>query len=241
LFGHEKGAFTGAIDKRMGKFELANGGTLFLDEIGEMPLPLQAKLLRVLQERELEHVGGNKVVKVDVRVLAATNKHLEEEVAEGRFRLDLFFRLNVFPMTLPPLRDRKEDIPILCKAFLEQSAARLGSLPVPVLSAEALCILQAYEWPGNIRELENLIERIVIRCRKPVVGKADLPELKNKMLPDTAADQTLSQKEAAHIIAVLRKCNGRVSGPRGAAAILGLHPSTLSSRIKKLGIKKKIM
>lgn len=238
LFGHEKGAFTGAIDKRTGKFELANGGTLFLDEIGEMPLPLQAKLLRVLQERELEYVGGNKLVKVDVRVLAATNKHLEEEVAEGRFRLDLFFRLNIYPVTLPPLRDRKEDIPILSKAFLEQSAARMGRLPAPALSTEALRTLQTYQWPGNIRELENLIERIVIRCRKPVISKADLPELKNKMLADAGADQTLSHKEAAHIIAVLRKCNGKVSGTGGAAEILGLPPSTLTSRIKKLGITK---
>lgn len=237
LFGHEKGAFTGAIEKRTGKFELANGGTLFLDEIGEMPLPLQAKLLRVLQEREFAALGSNKVLKVDVRILAATNKHLEEEIAAGRFRLDLFFRLNVYPITLPPLRDRKEDIPLLARAFLERSAARSGRLPAPVLSPEVLRTMQTYHWPGNIRELENLIERLVIRCRKPVISKADLPELK---LTTHATDQTLSNKEAAHIIAVLKECNGKVSGPGGAAAILGLPPSTLNSRIKKLGITKNL-
>lgn len=238
LFGHEKGAFTGAFEKRTGKFELANGGTLFLDEIGEMPLPLQAKLLRVLQEKELEHVGGNKVVKVDVRVLAATNKHLEKEVAEGRFRLDLYFRLNVFPINLPALRDRKEDIQLLSKTFLERSATQMGILPAPVLSADALRALQNYQWPGNIRELENLMEHLVIKCRKPLISKADLPELKNKLLADVSTDQTLSRREAAHIIAVLRECNGKVSGSGGAAEILGLPSSTLTSRIKKLGITK---
>lgn len=238
LFGHEKGAFTGAFDKRTGKFELADGGTLFLDEIGEMPLALQSKLLRVLQEKELEHVGGNKVVKVDVRIIAATNKLLEKEVAEGRFRLDLFFRLNVYPITLPALRERKEDIPLLSMAFLEQAAIRLGRLPAPILGADALRKLQAYQWPGNIRELENLMERLAIQCRKPIVAEADLPELKNKALPGAGEDQTLVTKEAEHIIAVLKKCNGKVFGSGGAAEVLGLPPSTLTSRIKKLGIKK---
>ncbi|SHL94071.1 sigma 54-interacting transcriptional regulator [Chitinophaga sp. CF418] len=238
LFGHEKGAFTGAYDKRTGKFEQADSGTLFLDEIGEMPLALQGKLLRVLQEKELEHVGGNNVVKVDVRIIAATNKHLEKEVAEGRFRLDLFFRLNVFPLTLPALRERKEDIPLLSTAFLEQAASRMGRLPAPTLSTDAIRKLKAYQWPGNIRELENLMERLVIKCRNPLITETDLPELKNKPLPGDGPDQTLSGKEAEYIISVLKKCNGKIFGNGGAAEILGLPPSTLTSRIKKLGIKK---
>ncbi|QHS59706.1 sigma-54 dependent transcriptional regulator [Chitinophaga agri] len=238
LFGHEKGAFTGASDKRIGKFEMADGGTLFLDEIGEMPMPLQGKLLRVLQEKELEYIGGSKTVKVDVRVIAATNKHLEKEVAEGRFRLDLFFRLNVFPIALPPLRERKEDIPLLSVSFLEQIAIRIGRLPAPVLSAAATRKLQAYQWPGNIRELENLMERLLIRCKNNTISETDLPELKNTMMPEEQEDQTLSRMEAEHIITILKKCNGKVFGVGGAAEILGLPGSTLASRIKKLGIKK---
>lgn len=238
LFGHEKGAFTGAVDKRTGKFELANGGTLFLDEIGELPMALQGKLLRVLQEKELEHVGGNKVVKVDVRIIAATNRNLEKEVAEGNFRLDLFFRLNVYPITLPPLRERKEDIPLLGTFFLEEAARRFGKTAAPALSAGAIRKLQRYQWPGNIRELENLMERMVIRFRQPVILESDLPELNNISLPGEQDIQTLVQREAEHIIMVLKKCNGKIFGKGGAAEILGLPSSTLTSRIKKLGIKK---
>lgn len=238
LFGHEKGAFTGAIEKRTGKFEMAHGGTLFLDEIGELPMALQGKLLRVLQEKELEHVGGNKVVKVDVRIIAATNRNLEKEVAEGNFRLDLFFRLHVYPITLPPLRERKEDIPLLGTFFLEEAAGRLGKPTAPVLSAGAIRQLQRYQWPGNIRELENLMERLVIRFRHPIILESDLPELNNINVPGEPDIQTLVQREAEHIIMVLKKCNGKIFGKGGAAEILGLPSSTLTSRIKKLGIKK---
>lgn len=238
LFGHEKGAFTGAADKRTGKFELANGGTLFLDEIGELPLALQGKLLRVLQEKELEPIGGNKVVKVDVRIIAATNRNLEKEVAEGNFRLDLFFRLNVYPITLPPLRERKEDIQLLATTFLEAAAQRMGKPTAPVLSTGAIRKLQSYQWPGNIRELENLMERLVIRSKHTTLIETDLPELNNITLPEEQEIQTLVQREAEHIIMVLKKCNGKIFGKGGAAEILGLPSSTLTSRIKKLGIKK---
>ncbi|QEM11732.1 sigma-54 dependent transcriptional regulator [Mucilaginibacter rubeus] len=242
LFGHEKGAFTGAVEKRIGKFEAADGGTIFLDEIGELPLESQVKLLRVLQEKQFEHIGSSKTIKVDVRIVAATNRNLEKEVGEGRFRLDLFYRLNVFPISLPPLRDRKEDIPILGKYFLAKSAGSMGRETVPDLSENALKQLAGYQWPGNIRELEHLIERSLIKSRSSVIDAVELPapvREQPSMRPSAnGSRKTLEEIEAEHILTVLKSCHGKVTGPGGAAEILGLPPSTLTSRMKKLGIKK---
>lgn len=243
LFGHEKGAFTGAVEKRIGKFEMANGGTIFLDEVGEMPLESQVKLLRVLQEKQFEHVGSSKTIKVDVRIVAATNRNLEKEVAEGRFRLDLFYRLNVFPIELPPLRERKEDIPVLAQHFLVKSAHNMGRADVPELSAGALEQLNGYHWPGNIRELEHLMERTLIKTRSNVIDIVELPAHTAESELTYAggnAQKTLEQIEAEHILLVLKNCNGKVFGAGGAAEILGLPPSTLTSRMKKLGIRKEL-
>lgn len=238
LFGHEKGAFTGAIEKRIGKFEQADGGTIFLDEIGEMPLELQVKLLRVLQEKEVEKIGGNKTVKVDVRVITATNRHLEKEVAEGRFRLDLYYRLNVFPITLPALRHRSEDIPDLVSHFIDRFTAK--GTKRPTLSNYALQKLQQYSWPGNIRELEHLIERTVIMQMGNDIKDIELPILFQGK-PSNLSDMpllTMEEMERRYIINVLQSCNGKVSGVGGAAEILGMPTSTLNSRMQKLGIKK---
>jgi DNA-binding NtrC family response regulator len=243
LFGHEKGAFTGAIEKRIGKFEQADGGTIFLDEIGEMPLESQVKLLRVLQEKQFEHIGSSKTIKVDVRVVAATNRNLEKEVAEGRFRLDLFYRLNVYPIELPPLRDRKDDISLLASHFLNRSAVNMGRTEVPQLSPQALDQLMDYHWPGNIRELEHLMERTLIKTRGELIEKVELPAAPPEQAQQFLANgsrKTLEQIEADHILSVLKSCNGKVTGAGGAAEILGLPPSTLTSRMKKLGIKKEL-
>jgi transcriptional regulator with GAF, ATPase, and Fis domain/response regulator of citrate/malate metabolism len=245
LFGHEKGAFTGAIDKRAGKFEAADGGTIFLDEIGELSLDAQVKLLRVLQEREFERVGGSKTIKVDVRVIAATNRNLEKEVAEGRLRLDLYYRLNVFPIELPPLRERKGDIPLLAQHFISRFSATLNK-HVMGLSQHALMQLSQYNWPGNIRELEHLIERSVLMARGAVIEHVHMstqPTIQYEQRPATGdnSDQplkTLKQNEMDHIIEVLRKCGGKITGPGGAAEVLGLPPSTLNSKLKKFGIKR---
>jgi len=240
LFGHEKGAFTGATDKRTGKFELADGGTIFLDEVGELPLDSQVKLLRVLQEKEIEHVGGSKTIKVDVRVIAATNKNLEKEVAEGRFRLDLYYRLNVFPIELPALRERKEDIGPLAQHFVKKYALEM-SKDVSIISKEVLKQLEAYNWPGNIRELEHLLQRSVLMTQGPVVDAIKMPVAEQAKTLAVATEfkmQTLEQMEAEHILGVLKNCKGKVCGPGGAAEILGLPPSTLNSKIKKLGIRR---
>lgn len=239
LFGHEKGAFTGAVDRRAGKFELANEGTLFLDEIGEMPLEMQVKLLRVLQEKEIERVGGNTAITVDVRIIAATNRNLEKEVAEGRFRLDLYYRLNVFPIRLPSLRERKDDIPILANHFIRLCNQKSGK-EVGQLSENALKNLLSYSWPGNIRELENLIERSVLLTKGTTIDELPLPR---NVLPDSIAEnvwqeRTIEENERAHIIAALNKCNGRIRGENGAAEILGVPPTTLASKMQKLGIKR---
>jgi len=244
LFGHEKGAFTGAIEKRIGKFEAANGGTIFFDEIGELPLESQVKLLRVLQEKKFEPVGSSKTIKVDVRIVAATNRNLEKEVGEGRFRLDLFYRLNVYPINLPPLRERKEDIPTLARHFLIKSAAELGRHQVPELSASALKQLTDYQWPGNIRELGHLMQRMLIKNRTDVLEQIEMPQASYPQ-PGSKAGmkddrKTMDQIEAEHILAVLRSCNGKLTGAGGAAEILDLPPSTLTSRMKKLGIKKEL-
>jgi DNA-binding NtrC family response regulator len=240
LFGHERGAFTGASEKRIGKFELAQGGTIFLDEIGELPLDAQVKLLRVLQEREIESVGGSRTVKVDVRIIAATNRKLEKEVAEGRFRLDLYYRLNVFPIELPSLRDRKADIPLLAAHFLAVYNKEMGK-DVKGFSTNAQKQLESYGWPGNIRELGHVVERSLVLTTGDIINEIHLAgtvkdESNNMNRPFQL--MTLEKMEAEHIIGVLKNCNGKVCGSGGAAEILGLPPSTLNSKIKKLGIKR---
>jgi PAS domain S-box-containing protein len=236
LFGHEKGAFTGAIARRIGRFELANGGTIFLDEIGELPADAQAKLLRVLQEREFERVGGTTAIKVDVRVIAATNRDLLKAVKERTFREDLYYRLNVFPIELPPLRDRATDIPQLVHFLVSKFAMRVGKR-IENVSGAAIERLQSYSWPGNVRELENVLERAVILSNSTTL------EIESEMLAlpslDAAADgnpSTLEEVDREYIKTVLNQTNGVIEGEQGAAKILGLHPNTLRSRMKKLNI-----
>lgn len=238
LFGHEKGAFTGAIARRIGRFELADGGTIFLDEIGELPAEAQSKLLRVLQEREFERVGGSASLKVDVRVIAATNRDLLKSVREKAFREDLYYRLNVFPLQLPPLRERKDDIPLLVHFLVNKFTTRIGK-KIESVSRMAIDRLMAYDWPGNIRELENIIERAVI------VAPGTMLEITADTLAPPTGDssgegQSLSLEdiERQHIVSVLKKTDWVIDGPRGAALILNLHPNTLRSRMKKLGISR---
>jgi transcriptional regulator with GAF, ATPase, and Fis domain len=238
LFGHEKGAFTGAVGRRIGRFEIADGGTLFLDEIGDLPLDLQVKLLRVLQEGELERVGGTRQIRVDVRVIAATHRDLEALVREGRFRADLFYRLHVFPIRTPPLRERPEDIPELVRYFVLKYAAKLGKR-IESVPRELLDGLAAYSWPGNIRELANVIERSVILSRGTTLELDGLlpaqPSLPSKQ---ATAGQTLEELERLHIVEALDQTGWRVSGPKGAAVLLGLKPTTLEARMKKLGVRR---
>jgi two-component system response regulator HydG len=241
LFGHERGAFTGALEKRIGKFEMAQGGTIFLDEVGEMPPDIQAKFLRALQEREIERIGNNQSIKIDVRVIAATNRNLEKEVAEGRFRMDLYFRLNVFPIHIPPLRERNEDIPVLAKHFIRLYASRYNK-PVTNLADHLFKDLSAYPWPGNIRELEHLMERSVLMSEGDTI--THLPNFQpNKTFAKaetslTSSVKTMEEMERDYILQVLEKCKGKVSGKGGAAELLGMNVSTLNSRMKKLGIGK---
>ncbi len=235
LFGHEKGAFTGAISRKIGRFELADGGTIFLDEIGELPLELQVKLLRVLQEGEFERVGASQTIRVSVRVLAATNRNLAEAVKAGSFRSDLYYRLNVFPLTLPALRERREDIPLLVGHLLRRFTKKLGK-PLERLSKESMDRLMRYDWPGNVRELLSVIERAAILARGTVVHVEAPLDLRLRV--EATALGKLEDLERAHIIRVLDETNWLVDGPRGAALILGLHPNTLRSRMQKLGIKK---
>jgi len=243
LFGHERGAFTGANTARIGKFEQANGGTIFLDEIGELPLDSQVKLLRVLQEREIERLGGDKTIKVNVRIVAATNRSLEKEVAEGRFRLDLYYRLNVFPIKLPPLRDRKEDIEELALYFLNKYATKAHK-NVSGISADALIQLEQYNWPGNIRELEHLIERNVLLTKSTEIQSFDIatmPETATTIKENEAksgAMKSMEEMERDHILNALKACLGKVSGAGGAAELLKLPAQTLYSKMKKLGIKQ---
>jgi DNA-binding NtrC family response regulator len=239
LFGHEKGAFTGAIDKRTGKFEKADGGTIFLDEIGEMPVDLQVKLLRVLQEKEIEPIGGRSPVKINVRVIAATNRNLEKEVAEGRFRLDLYYRLNVFPIELPPLRERIEDMQLLVHHFINVYNRKAGK-KVTGISDKVLSNLMAYQWPGNIRELENLIERSVLLAKGAIIEDISLPGLRLTNIPHSHSNyiKTISENEREHIITVLKKCSGKIWGAGGAAEALNLPPTTLKSKMLKLNITK---
>jgi PAS domain S-box-containing protein len=250
LFGHEAGAFTGASGKRIGRFELADGGTLFLDEVGELTAAAQAKLLRVLQEQEFERVGGSHSIRVNVRVIAATNRDLGTMVADGSFRGDLFYRLNVFPVRIPPLRERREDIPALAEHFLVRSAQELGR-SFTGLCPDALGRLQAYDWPGNIRELQNVLERAAILADGPILTVADalvqpLPhlagpsgELVEKDVATTSDSRRLEDTQRQHIEQVLIDAGWTIEGPQGAAAILGIAPSTLRSRMKKLGIKRR--
>ncbi|MGI4734035.1 MAG: sigma 54-interacting transcriptional regulator [Janthinobacterium lividum] len=260
LFGHEKGAYTGAVERRIGKFELANGGTIFLDEVGELPLDLQAKLLRVLQEKEFERLGGNRVLTTDARVLAATNRVLEEEVRAGRFRADLYYRLNVFPIHLLPLRERPQDITPLVQHYLVSLSKRLARPARPIRPADMAALL-AYPWPGNIRELEHVLEQAIIVSQGAWLefgGFAAAPVLQVPLpAPAVAPDssptplaavslvegpiKTLREQERDHILAVLRHTGGRVSGAQGAAVLLDINPKTLEARMKKLGIRRTVM
>ncbi|WP_259065810.1 sigma-54-dependent transcriptional regulator [Mucilaginibacter sp. X4EP1] len=240
LFGHEKGSFTGASDKRIGKFEEADGGTLFLDEIGELPLDLQVKFLRVIQQREIEPLGGKKK-SIDIRVIAATNRDLEEEMAAGRFRMDLFYRLNVFPITLPPLRDRKEDIPVLANHFLNRFSQKEKKL-VSGLSDEVIGVMQAYHWPGNIRELQNIMDRSALLANGQIITSVPIPVMNNKGIQAPLSGmKTMTETERDHIVAALEMCRWQIYGKGGAAEVLDMNGATLHSRMKKLGIKKKVI
>jgi transcriptional regulator with GAF, ATPase, and Fis domain len=246
FFGHVKGAFTGALKDRPGRFELADGGTLFLDEVGEVPLAMQPKLLRVLQEQELERIGDTRTRNVNVRVIAATNRDLAKEVDERRFRLDLYYRLRVFPIEIPPLRDRPEDVAPLAALFIRQSARRINR-PEPTITEAALAKLTSYDWPGNVRQLQNVVERSIIQCQEgPLIF--DLPESRTieksgdiakppaKQLVLTREE--LKRQERDSIVAALRQTNCKISGRGGAAELLGMKPSTLSSRVAALGINR---
>jgi transcriptional regulator with GAF, ATPase, and Fis domain len=261
LFGHEKGAFSGALSRRVGRFELAHGGTIFLDEVGEVPLEVQVKLLRVLQEREFERVGGVGSIKVDVRVIAATNRDLLKSIREGKLREDLYYRLNVFPIALPPLRNREGDVPLLVQFLVARFAARVG-VRIESIGKATLERLNRYSWPGNIRELENILERAVILSNGPTLeidpevfasASADRSQGADSLIPTTpevvgliaaGGQQTLPPLESLeanernHIVAALEQTGWIVDGPRGAAKILALHPNTLHSRMKKLGIAR---
>lgn len=235
LFGHEKGAFTGATQQRKGRFELADTGTIFLDEVGELSAEAQAKLLRILQEQEFERVGGTQSIHVDVRVIAATNRDLQAEVDAGRFRSDLFYRLNVFPLTVPSLRERRSDIAMLAQHFLENAARKLGK-NFDGLAPDTLTKLNQYSWPGNVRELQNVIDRAAILCPGPLLEVED--SLTARTSTTASASDTLEEVERAHIVRVLEDNGWVIEGDQGAAAILGLNPSTLRGRLRKLGITR---
>jgi transcriptional regulator with GAF, ATPase, and Fis domain len=232
LFGHEKGAFTGAVSQKVGRIELADQGTLFLDEIGELPLELQPKLLRVLQDREFERLGGVQTLRVDVRIISATNRDLRQDVLKKRFREDLFYRLNVFPIGLPPLRERRGDVPILVHHFVRKHSQQMGK-HIDTIPPETMQILQNWNWPGNIRELENMIERMVILSKEHVLA-APPAELE---VAQNAADSSLMEMEREHILRILRETNGVLSGDDGAASRLGMKRTTLQSMIKRLNIQ----
>lgn len=237
LFGHEKGAFTGAISRKIGRIELAHGGTLFLDEVGEIPIELQPKLLRVLQDQEFERLGSNHTVKVKVRVVAATNRNLSESIAQGEFRSDLFYRLNVFPIRVPSLRERREDIPLLIRHFVHKFARRMDRY-IETIPKETMKALMGWDWPGNIRELENLMERSVILSERNAL-RVPLSELQTPSKSRTEeGDRTLDTAERQHIIRVLRETRGVLSGPEGAARRLGLKRTTLQSKMQRLGITR---
>jgi formate hydrogenlyase transcriptional activator len=246
LFGHERGAFTGAIAQRIGRFELASRGTVFLDEIGEIPLELQPKLLRVLQEREFERLGSSRTLKSEARLIAATNRDLAEMVSDHAFRADLFYRLNVFPIVLPPLRDRREDIPLLVRHFARQFARRMNRA-IDTIPSETMSVLVAYHWPGNIRELQNLVERAVILSTGAVLN-VPLRDLQSQSQTGVSTNtpvngmprkiETLENMERRHVLDALEATDWVVGGPRGAAVLLGLKRSTLQVRMEKLGIRR---
>jgi len=238
LFGHEKGSFTGATEKRIGKFEQAHKGTIFLDEIGELTLDLQVKLLRVLQEKEIERVGGKTTIPTDVRIISATNRNLLAEVEAGRFRRDLFYRLNVFPVSLPPLRNRKSDIPVLATYFLDKFAKK-SNKKLEGLSKKAISTMMAYSWPGNVRELEHVIERQVVMALGPLIKDIGIPANTENSKSAMIEIKTIFENERDHIFAVLEWCNGKISGKNGAAKLLGVPATTLNSKIKRLGLAKK--
>ena len=249
FFGHTRGAFTGAVKDRAGRFEAAEGGTIFLDEIGEVPLDLQSKLLRVLQEKCYERVGEDRTRQADVRVIAATNHDLEQAVAAGRFREDLYYRLNVFPIQVPPLRERMEDVPLLAKHFIESSIKELGC-PKPRLTRAAIAKLQNYHWPGNIRELRNVIERAIILSRggaldfdlpvasSPAAAPRFTPQEADATEPGILTEPEMQRRERDNLLAALRKTNWKIKGADGAAELLGVKPTTLKARIKKMGLKR---
>src|SRR5438876_762384 len=236
LFGHERGAFSGAIAQRVGRFELADGGTIFLDEVGDIPLELQPKLLRVLQEQEFERLGSTRTKRVDVRVVAATNRNLEEMVAAGTFRNDLYYRLDVFPITLPPLRERPEDIPPLVRYFVQKFARRMNKR-IETIPADAMTALSHYAWPGNVRELENAVERAVILTSGPAL-RVLMSEFPARAVAPSGGAATLEATEREAILRALHETNWVLGGPQGAAARLGLKRTTLQSRIQKLGIDR---
>jgi transcriptional regulator with GAF, ATPase, and Fis domain len=246
FFGHVKGAFTGALRDRVGRFELGNGGTLFLDEVSEIPIELQSKLLRAIQEGEYERVGGNRTLKTDVRLVAATNRNLAEEVRKGRFREDLYYRLNVFPINLAPLRERRSDIPLLAAHFLERACKEFNK-PLGLMSSEALATLKAYDWPGNVRELQNVVERAVITARGGPISfelpsasiGAQAPErLDDSEVVQVRTEDELREAERSNVLAVLNKTRWKVYGRGGAAELLGIKPGTLAARMKKLGLRR---
>ncbi|WP_431294537.1 sigma-54 interaction domain-containing protein [Pedobacter sp. P26] len=240
LFGHEKGSFTGATERRIGKFELAHNGTLFLDEIGELPLDLQVKLLRALQEKEIERIGGKGVIKTNVRIIAATNRNLLKEVEKGNFRSDLYYRLNVFPISIPPLRDRLDDIPHLAAFFIERISKKTGR-QVNTISKSALNKLMLYPWPGNVRELEHLIERSLLLTSGNILKEIHLPKIdRNEAINniDEEKIKSIHENERDHILSILKRCNGKISGIGGAAEILNIPATTLNSKIKKFKIKR---
>jgi len=236
LFGHERGAFTGALQRRLGRFELADRGTLFLDEVGELSLETQVRLLRVLQEQEFERVGGQSAIRVDVRLVAATNRDLQADVAAGRFRADLFYRLNVFPLVVPPLRERPDDIPVLVAHFLQFYGRKLGRT-FDGVSKDSMDRLRRYPWPGNVRELQNVLERSCVLSAGPVVNVADALDPAAPAGPEPPLD-TLEAAERAHIRRALERTGGVIHGPRGAAVLLGINANTLRSRMDRLGLKR---
>ena len=238
LFGHEKGAFTGAINQHIGRFEMAHEGTIFLDEIGEMPLELQVKLLRILQEGEFERIGNPKTINVNVRVIAATNRDLLKEVESGNFRQDLYYRLNVFPIEVPPLRERMEDIPFLVRQFVSKTGKKIGK-SIDIIPDELIAKLREHYWPGNIRELENIVERAVITSQGNILSLKDAL-LKSKPIPEQQFSGSLQDVERSYIYEVLNSCNWKIEGPHGASQVLGLNPSTLRSKMLKLGLKKEL-